>query len=827
MSKIIKLIALLIALIIIATGVLIALLDPNDYKQELQALAAEQGIELRLKGDLSWQLWPSLGIQMSEVSVTPKLPASMKHNKMARRPLAEIQQLSASVQVIPLLSGAIAVDGIAVEKAHFYLEKNTQGRGNWELPSPTEKQALTSASSATQTTSSATDRPATPEAEGSSSALNLAINTIELRQISADYIDREKDQTLSLQQLNIAISQFNLNEKPFSVQMDWQTSIDDAASDSQLQNSGELNTQMTLSSDFQHYSFADTALTSELSGQAAQNNIERVVFSASDFNLNNNAFPLTLEWQLDLAAPKVSSLGKLSGQLRIPNAINSIHINDAELQSTLKGQGQSSEQQLSLSLDLTLPANDGDATEASGAVTVAPFNLKQLLQVLGQQAPVTSDSKALTKIAFSSQYHSDLNNLTLQKLQLQLDDTSIQGQVDIKEFDSAKALPKVIARLGGDQIDVDRYLAPETTAAEKVVATTAPAKQSTDKPAATSTAAAPKSASTVVIPVADLQPLRLDIGVDFDQMRLKKMRFDNAKVKLSADKGLLRLKQLDADFYRGTIKMTAQVDGRPGTQDHATLKSKGDMNNIELAPLLKDLELDQEYQLSGLLSASFSGHSRGVTDTKIMQLLVGKADINSPELTLKPINIEQKYCALVQASKMQGAKEEWPEQSTLKNLRGRVNIKKQIIAIDTFGAEVVNFKIGAKGNINLDSGNFLISYPITLTQAWTSEEGCRTKEKSLIGRELDIVESKGNLATDSILPPRFNSDNISKIVIEIGTEKLQKKLMEKLGLESKSTSTDSKDDGKEVEEVDPRDAIRGLFDSFIQKELKKQEEKNK
>jgi hypothetical protein len=51
--------------------------------------------------------------------------------------------------------------------------------------------------------------------------------------------------------------------------------------------------------------------------------------------------------------------------------------------------------------------------------------------------------------------------------------------------------------------------------------------------------------------------------------------------------------------------------------------------------------------------------------------------------------------------------------------------------------------------------------------------------------------------------------------------------MEKLGLESKSTSTDSKDDAKEVEEVDPRDAIRGLFDSAIQKELKKQEEKNK
>ena len=78
-------------------------------------------------------------IQAGQISLTPKLPAALQHNKMAQRPLAEIEKLSASVQLMPLFSGAIAVDGIVVEKAHFTLKKDKNGRGNWEMPTDTEQ----------------------------------------------------------------------------------------------------------------------------------------------------------------------------------------------------------------------------------------------------------------------------------------------------------------------------------------------------------------------------------------------------------------------------------------------------------------------------------------------------------------------------------------------------------------------------------------------------------------------------------------------------------------------------------------------------------------
>ncbi len=812
MSKLLKILAAMFTLVIAAVFALILLIDPNDYKQELQDLAAEQGITLQLKGNLSWQLWPNLGIQVEQISVTPKLPNTLKQNKMALRPMADIARLSASVQLLPLFSGAIAVDGIVVEKAHFYLEKDNSGRGNWELPTNAEKTQAAALAQPTATKSEPSSETAT-----TNSSLNLAISSIELRQISADYIDRATDQQLSLQQLNIVIKQFNLDQTPFSVQLDWQTRIDDKTSSSLIDNSGELSTQMTLSQDFESYTFADTQLTTELSGQASGHTINAVTFSANDFNLNNSAFPLQLDWNLDLAEPQVNNSGKLSGQLRLPKDLSLLQLSDGLLESTLTGNGQTSAQQLALTLKLSLPPKDSSATTTvSGSIKSEPINLKQLLIALGQTPPSTSDSKALTHISFESQYLSDLNNLQLQPLSLQLDDTRISGSIDIKEFDSSTALPQVIARLQGDKIDVDRYLAPSPVASagqEKVIKTTATSPAATKSTAATAT-----SSSEIIIPVADLQPLRLDIGVDFEQMKLKKMHFEQAKVKLSADKGLLKLQQLHAKFYKGSIKVSAQVDGRAGSKNKAALQSKGAFTNIALAPLLKDLELDQDYQIGGRLSAQFNGVSSGVSDTMIMRNLVGKAALNSPELTLKPINIEQQYCALVQASKIQGNQAQWPKQTVISNFNGSATIKNQQLKIPAVAAEVVNLKLGARGDVNLDNGNFEIIFPLTLTKAWTSENGCRTNEKFLIGRKLELLRAKGNLSdenpTDAIGQNPKGVRDLAKAYVEYS---LQKSLSDKLGLTPESNSNK---DGKAPEKVNTRDAIRGLFNSYINKKLK-------
>ncbi len=59
----------LTAVIVVVLGIiyLVAVVDPNDYKPEIKAAAADQGLVLSLDGDLAWQFFPQVGIKIQQV----------------------------------------------------------------------------------------------------------------------------------------------------------------------------------------------------------------------------------------------------------------------------------------------------------------------------------------------------------------------------------------------------------------------------------------------------------------------------------------------------------------------------------------------------------------------------------------------------------------------------------------------------------------------------------------------------------------------------------------------------------------------------------------
>ena len=70
MRKVLILFGMLVALVMITGGVILWLLqDPNRYKPELESLIADaMGIDLRIDGDLSWQLWPPVTLRAADLS---------------------------------------------------------------------------------------------------------------------------------------------------------------------------------------------------------------------------------------------------------------------------------------------------------------------------------------------------------------------------------------------------------------------------------------------------------------------------------------------------------------------------------------------------------------------------------------------------------------------------------------------------------------------------------------------------------------------------------------------------------------------------------------
>lgn len=56
-----------ITLALAAIIYLLVAVDPNDYKPQIKNLAANQGLELSLDGDLAWQFFPQIGINIEQV----------------------------------------------------------------------------------------------------------------------------------------------------------------------------------------------------------------------------------------------------------------------------------------------------------------------------------------------------------------------------------------------------------------------------------------------------------------------------------------------------------------------------------------------------------------------------------------------------------------------------------------------------------------------------------------------------------------------------------------------------------------------------------------
>lgn len=116
--------ATLVVLLVAAVLILIAWVNPNDYRGGISQLARDQaGVALRLEGDLAWTLFPVLGFRASDVGIglQPGAPE-----------LASIAELAVGVEVLPLFQRRLAVDAVHVDGMSLALQVDAQGRGNWE-----------------------------------------------------------------------------------------------------------------------------------------------------------------------------------------------------------------------------------------------------------------------------------------------------------------------------------------------------------------------------------------------------------------------------------------------------------------------------------------------------------------------------------------------------------------------------------------------------------------------------------------------------------------------------------------------------------------------
>ncbi|MDD9916489.1 MAG: AsmA family protein, partial [Rhodospirillaceae bacterium] len=124
-GRILKYVAGTVIVLIVAAVVVLAAVDFNDYKPELQAQVKQAtGRDLTIEGDikLALSLTPSLGVS----------GVRFANADWGSRPaMATVERFEVQVALVPLISGTIDIQRVLLKGADILLETDAEGRANY------------------------------------------------------------------------------------------------------------------------------------------------------------------------------------------------------------------------------------------------------------------------------------------------------------------------------------------------------------------------------------------------------------------------------------------------------------------------------------------------------------------------------------------------------------------------------------------------------------------------------------------------------------------------------------------------------------------------
>lgn len=711
MKTILKVLAVLVLLVVLAVAALLFLFDPNALKPRIESMARDQGVALSIRGPLGWQFWPSIGIEINDVTVA--------HVDTPEAVLAELDSASLLVATRPLLQRQLQVEHVYVKGARANLQVDAQGTGNWEvfLPDAETPQELSAAlEDRARAEYEASQQAAASAAEGDTAAqeddqgFSLAVADITFSDVVLNYKDASSDTALGAELRHLQLTDVNLEGRPIAVQLQWRASLQDGANYQQqpLIISGATKTRVSVAEDF--------------------------------------------------------------GTISIPPSTLELTLGSAEEQTTL---------QLELEAQVSL-LETGPAY--SGKLALKPFNLKQLLRGLQIPPPETSREEALTQLSFKTAYTGTANSLSLFELELQLDGTRFNGEIAVTDFERQA----LVVTLMGDALNADDYLPPATEEA--------PAEAATDEP---------------LIPLETVRALEAQVRLNLGSLIFSDLTFSNLRLRLNATGGVVDISEASADAYEGKLNSRARLDARGET---AHMDFNAQMQGFQLAPVLRDLELDERIQFAGSLQLDAQGRTRGVTLEEIMQAMVLDATFDGKDVTMAPLNVEKYFCQAVslmrdeevEQGEQPAEQKVWPEQTRMQPLAGRVRMINEVITVESFDASVEALVFGLRGQVNLAQETYDLHLPLRLSEKTTSEDGCTVKSNYWLDRSLELLRCRGSLADVKLLSDcGINNRGLEEMAKEYAGQKLQKELLRHLG--------DDEADAEGGEKDVKQQAVEGLL----------------
>jgi AsmA protein len=262
-----------------------------------------------------------------------------------------------------------------------------------------------------------------------------------------------------------------------------------------------------------------------------------------------------------------------------------------------------------------------DALSATGSVVLAPVVLHEFAPRLGVVLPKTRDPKALSELSGSTEFAYDAQGVSLEKLQLKLDDTQLKGTIRLATGE-VRALK---FELAADTIDLDRYRAPDGHAAAGAKAESVSVSQE-------ALSGAPKAQSQGV--AAKTVAFTADGVFALAAAHAASMDFTNLKVLVAMKDGVTHLDPIEAQLDGGRFAGEVTLDQRGAIP---TVSFDEHLSGVDMAKLLANTA--QRGYLSGRANVTLKATARGTGADSILKTLSGHIDANLAEGAIEGLDL--------------------------------------------------------------------------------------------------------------------------------------------------------------------------------------------
>lgn len=781
MNKLSKIFAVLLLLAV--AGVLLAplLVDPNSYKDDIEAaFAAATGRELHIGEDLRISLFPKPALEIAGTS----LPGAPGFGDAA---LAELPLVRFFPRLGPLLAGRFELELIQVEGLRLHLIRDEQGRANWDLHSertvvaqtlpgevrPSASQVLAPAPQGLAEPAELHGPSGAPPAAGISTRTGaLAIGGIEAIDAHATWDDRQTGRRLEIGNLEIFAGPVAAGE-PVPLRLTGSVIGAQGASISRV----EVAANLLPPGDSRILRLKPLKLKVEAI------DVGRGIDAEIDLQTDLEASLAVRRYLADGLGLNIRVSGEaLSGgrvdatvgaRIELDLGTETLKVEGLSIHSgTLVAHGKVAGQML-----LSTPRFEGE-------LTLDELDLRAWLEQFDLPAPRTADAATFRRLSLRTGWSLADGRLALEPLDLGVDQTRITGSVER----GATVSPVYRFDLAADAVDLDRYLPP---AVQPQPQATQPTESSVQTPGPEAPLAPPAAASESASTAADPSPAKVSpaparlpsaggqvAGLDLDgrvrvgELKLMQLRFGSADLRIRNKDGILDLNTLSERFYRGRLAGRFGLDLR-GSEPIVSLAQRAE--GIRMGPLLKDLIGDDRLTGRGDISADLVAIGQG--KDALRRSLSGTAAVHVAAGVVKGFNPER----LIREAKarIQGkqAPTGLPSQTEFNDFRASAKVQDGVLSSGDLSVSADHLRVTGKGTVDLGSERFDFRFEPVLVNP----------PKGQGVEELDGIPIPVRL-TGSFVRPQWNVDVASALRSvaerELGKQDggLFKKLEERTGI---------------------------------------------